>query len=382
MGGVRGRIGELIDDPPLRDRLAWRGLLRPRAREVGDTTVQASAFGLLFTVAAVAAVVAAGFDMRIVEDRRLTVAVAIGALLLALVCLVGYRRLSNGFFELVAALGIGLISLAAAASSPGAEAVFGPLYTVAVLLAMLLLRPPVAVAQAALAVVAYGIVLLARDNRFDLELLVSTTAMVAAIGGVVLVLRRRTTTIQGELSVEALTDQLTGIPNRRSFDQRFELERLRAQRSAEHLGLIICDLDHFKRVNDLGGHEAGDRALHRAAAEISDAVRAIDMTARLGGEEFGVILPGAGAAEAAEVAERIRERIREGLADGEAPLTASCGVASTAVPGADGRLFEQADRALYAAKDAGRDCTALAVDEAETRIIGGGSAVGRIRRLF
>lgn len=376
-------LGSLLSDPPLRDRLVWRGLLTPRPDENTDTELKASTFGVLLTGGAVVAVLATIFDPRLVSNDGVMVAVAAVSAILGAVCLIGYRRLPDVFFLVAAAIGIGLIVVAAGASAEGSEPVYAPVFAIAVLMVMMMFPLRAAVALTAFATVAYGALLFARDNRNDFELLISTTVMIIAFGGVIGVLRRRGAAIRGELSTEAMTDQLTGIPNRRSFDIRFALEKERTRREQSRLGLIVCDLDRFKRINDTHGHEVGDEILRFFAASLADSIRGIDLPARVGGEEFAIILPGATTEDAAAVTERIRASLSADLERAPVPFTASFGVASAPAEGTSlSALYQRADRAMYSAKRAGRDCVALALDNDETQIIGGPSPVARLRQLF
>ena len=132
----------------------------------------------------------------------------------------------------------------------------------------------------------------------------------------------------------------------------------RAARDGAPLAVVALDVDHFKRVNDAHGHAAGDAVLAAVAARAAEALRAGDLLARIGGEEFAALLPGATLEAAAEVAERVRARIGAApVPAGEARLavTVSAGVAALA-PAEDGAaLLARADARLYAAKRAGRD---------------------------
>jgi diguanylate cyclase (GGDEF)-like protein len=142
----------------------------------------------------------------------------------------------------------------------------------------------------------------------------------------------------------AQTDPLTGLPNRRAWDSRAEL----SLRDDEPLAVAMLDLDHFKRFNDTYGHLAGDRLLRDTAAAWRETLRPGDLLARLGGEEFGLLLVGRDAAAAYEITERLRESVTDGQ-------TCSAGVAVRR----PGELFEavvgRADHALYDAKAGGRD---------------------------
>ncbi len=156
-------------------------------------------------------------------------------------------------------------------------------------------------------------------------------------------------------------DPLTGLFNRNALEQR--LGELDGQPSGEAGGLshalLLCDLDHFKRVNDQLGHAAGDAVLQDVAYTMRAALRAGDSIFRVGGEEILVILPGAGEAEAIEIAERLRHEVRERRPVG-VPVTVSIGVAMSRPGGLDAdNLVSRADAALYAAKAGGRDMIAI-----------------------
>jgi diguanylate cyclase (GGDEF)-like protein len=156
----------------------------------------------------------------------------------------------------------------------------------------------------------------------------------------------------------AATDPLTKIANRRTFEQTLERELARATRADEHVSLVLVDLDHFKRLNDGLGHQAGDEVLRNAAAALACECREFDTPARYGGEEFAVILPGCGPEQAEQIAERLREAV--GAAPNVVAVTASAGVATYPSHAADSEsLVRAADAALYAAKRAGRDQTCV-----------------------
>ena len=159
----------------------------------------------------------------------------------------------------------------------------------------------------------------------------------------------------------ATTDPLTGMFNRRVFDSRLEEMSARCRRSETHLSVLMIDLDHFKRVNDTFGHEAGDEVLRQTAGVLQTCVRETDIVARLGGEEFAVLLEGADVDAATMMAERIRGSIADLRIDtdgGQIRPTTSVGCSTW--HGADTTtdrktLVEQSDQALYRAKDQGRD---------------------------
>jgi len=161
------------------------------------------------------------------------------------------------------------------------------------------------------------------------------------------------------LARDAATDALTGIANRRAFDQFLAQQTEIATRYGPPLSLIMIDIDHFKRVNDTYGHVVGDAVLRNVAARIHGLVRAADFVARWGGEEFVVALAGTTLAGAIETAERIRSAIATDssvLADGVAVrVTVSAGLAMLSRGQDSTALVGAADAALYRAKAAGRD---------------------------
>ena len=166
----------------------------------------------------------------------------------------------------------------------------------------------------------------------------------------------------------ALTDGLTGIANRRALEQEIVRICARATRSGEPFGVILADVDHFKRLNDTLGHDAGDRALIGVAKLLSERARVGDVVARYGGEEFLVLCPGADLAACGVVAESLRVAIEQHEAL-PARLTASFGVAAFPASAADpGALVRAADGALYAAKQAGRNRVAHAPSAGERAV--------------
>lgn len=160
----------------------------------------------------------------------------------------------------------------------------------------------------------------------------------------------------GEIKRTSITDRLTGLFNRRHFDERFAVEFEVARTRGRDLALLVVDIDLFKRLNDTYGHAEGDRALRKVAAILMQQLRLPDVGYRYGGEEFVVMMPGAGSESALAVAEQLRERIAAETA-ADFALTVSIGVATMEgrAPVSAEDLFRQADAALYAAKSAGRN---------------------------
>jgi len=150
-----------------------------------------------------------------------------------------------------------------------------------------------------------------------------------------------------QMQHQALTDGLTGCFNRRFFEIQLERDLHLATRMRQPVSLILLDIDHFKRVNDEHGHDAGDSALRLLAGALREEVRGVDTAARYGGEEFAIILPQAGEEGALVVAERLRSRIERTEVPGVGSITASIGVATFPL--------HANSRALYQAKRTGRN---------------------------
>ena len=150
------------------------------------------------------------------------------------------------------------------------------------------------------------------------------------------------------LAIDARTDALTGMANRRAWDDEMPSALRSAERLGHPLSVVLIDIDFFKSFNDRHGHPAGDAALREIGLRWRDLTRDIDLLARIGGEEFGLVLPGCDAREALGVADRLR-------ADMPPSLTASAGVSAWTLPMTAEQVIAEADRALYRAKRGGRD---------------------------
>lgn len=164
------------------------------------------------------------------------------------------------------------------------------------------------------------------------------------------------------LEALASIDPLTGASNRRFFLDQAAIEISRARRLGLPLSVVMLDIDFFKAVNDRHGHEAGDRVLVELARTIRATLRSGDIFARLGGEEFILMLPGQDLTEAAQMAERLRQRVETSDCEGcPAHITVSAGVTGLQGEGDRiGDLLRRADLALYQAKAQGRNQVCLA----------------------
>jgi diguanylate cyclase (GGDEF)-like protein len=223
------------------------------------------------------------------------------------------------------------------------------------------------------------------DGALDFNLLRVAAEIAAVIAFVIsfLVVDAIRRILKGKRSIErlAMTDDLTGLANRRAFLVAAEQAIAAIDGAARSPTLLIVDLDHFKRVNDLYGHRAGDQALQAAAQALARSVRDVDFVGRLGGEEFVVLLDAADEETARRAAESARAAIaamRVTTPNGEVAVTASIGCTPLVVEDSVSAALQRADEALYAAKRAGRNRIAsLAASAGERRP----SAVdGRLRR--
>jgi diguanylate cyclase (GGDEF)-like protein/PAS domain S-box-containing protein len=161
-------------------------------------------------------------------------------------------------------------------------------------------------------------------------------------------LAREREELLGRVEAMARTDELTGLPNRRAWDEELRRELARAARSGNPVCVVIMDLDHFKRFNDERGHQAGDALLSEAAIAWRVRLRVTDTIARYGGEEFAALLPDCPPGEVVQIVDRLRSATPEGQ-------TCSAGVAYWDGEESPEELVGRADAALYEAKRAGRD---------------------------
>jgi diguanylate cyclase (GGDEF)-like protein len=187
----------------------------------------------------------------------------------------------------------------------------------------------------------------------DLRLAIVWTVIASVVAFTVLRLVDEIRRQSAELERLASTDTLTGLPNRRVWEDALPRELARSVRSGAPVAIAILDLDHFKLYNDTHGHQGGDLLLKEIAAMWPGELRESDLLARYGGEEFALLLPDCGSADLEPVVEKVRQAMPSGV-------TASAGAAVWDGIEEASVLIRRADDALYAAKDAGRDRTVVA----------------------
>ncbi len=293
-------------------------------------------------------------------------AVAAAAGLIGAALALGGGRLPAWVYVAVPAAGTVLVSLALLFNGErnGGQAGGDEMYYLwVVLYTSYFLGRVITAVHVALIAAAYAVTLIAIDpGSIGMSRWLSTVGLVVGSALVVRVLSERVGRLVAELKLAARTDPLTGLPNRRAFEEHFERAVARADRTHLPFALLLADIDEFKQLNDRDGHLAGDAALATLGRVLPAELRGDDIPARVGGDEFAVLLPELGAENAKDVAPRLTAAISRRMRAAGAPLTLSFGIA---VFDRDGRTLDDltraADRALYAAKRMGTDARESAV---------------------
>jgi diguanylate cyclase (GGDEF)-like protein len=340
-------------------------------RQAPDRSLMARCLAYLFGAGAALALVAfvlpdstdlRSTDIFIPQAGYVVAAIGVVAILLA-----SFERLPTWTFHLTLVAGTALISWVIYESGDPTSA-YTMFYVWIALYAFYFFRLHQAFLQVAVVAFSYGAVLHFKEAvAVPTARWLITVGTVLAAGILVAALRNRVEILVERLSDSAKTDPLTGLLNRRGFDECFEYELERARRGSGRLCLVLLDLDHFKFVNDRFGHAVGDGALERLGDVLMATKRQTDTAARIGGEEFALLLPESDSEGAFAVCERVRERVREAFArhdfpgaGPEPPLTISLGIASFPIDGVvPPELLASADEALYEAKRQGRNRTIL-----------------------
>lgn len=249
-----------------------------------------------------------------------------------------------------------LLSVAMVRDGTGAFGGFGPLVLVPVIWASLRgRRDELAVAVLGVALVYIAPAVLIGGSRYPAGSWrsgVLFAVISATLGVTVIQLVRRVQTLLGELTEQAGTDELTGLPNRRAWEEALARELGAAATGGQPVTVVLLDIDYFKDYNDAHGHLAGDRMLRAGTSAWHAVLRNVDMLARWGGDEFGLLLPGCGVQQARQVLQRMR--------DAASDLQFSAGVAQWRPEESAHELLIAADEALYQAKAGERNTDAVA----------------------
>jgi diguanylate cyclase (GGDEF)-like protein len=277
--------------------------------------------------------------------------------LVSLVLTVG-PRLPSWALAPLGPLGVGIIAVALADTpGPGDGAV---LYVWPVLWTAFFFGRGGAIAIVACTGVAHAAVLLALpagDGYGDRWVDVMVT--VSVIAAVVHVLAQKNQELLATVMTEARTDKLTGTLNRRGFEEQSARSLAHARREGGSVAVVLVDIDLFKRVNDEWGHEVGDRVIAHLGSVLMEHCRESDVVARLGGEEFVVLLSPCDEASAVVYTQRVRRALADADSPGRPAVRISAGVAATTASPDVALLLQSADTALYEAKRTGRDKTVL-----------------------
>jgi diguanylate cyclase (GGDEF)-like protein len=279
------------------------------------------------------------------------------ALVLVPSLLVVGARLPRRWLALLGPLGVGLIAYALA-TTPGAGD-GAVLYVWPVLWMTFFFGRRGATAIVACVGVGHAAVLLELPAASSYPgRWVDVMVCVCLVAGVVLTLVNRNELLLAQLQSEARTDTLTGLLNRRGFDERARLELAHARRDGRSIAVVAFDIDYFKRINDEWGHETGDRVLARIGLLLASHSRDIDVAARIGGEEFAVLLPGSNSDDADGFTQRVHTALAAGYdPEGLPVVRVSAGIIAHERPASVEELLRGADTALYEAKRGGRNQT-------------------------
>jgi diguanylate cyclase (GGDEF)-like protein len=353
-------------DPPLRERLRWRNA----SEDGGDapaTRAMMARTAALFAGAGAFICLLGSFipGEAQFDDDVLLVAATASALLGAFLLLAFDSIPEPGFHPVVAA---GTAIATAAAYGWGTESAYGPLpYVWVTLFAFYFFTRGAALVHLALIAAAYALALVLENPvENPLDGWVATVVTLVVAGLFISMVRDHIARLFRRLSDAAHRDHLTGLLNRRGFQNVFDTELERARRADQTLSLIVGDLDRFKLVNDAHGHAAGDDVLTRVAAAIAGAKRGFDSAARVGGEEFAVLAPDCDEHGAFMLAERIKAAVHDAVMarDPGSPLTISFGISTFPLHGQSAdALLRTADQALYAAKRLGRNRSVISSAE-------------------
>ena len=341
----------------LRQRLTWKPAGERDGQEpMAGSAAKARALAYMFAAGAVLGATVIALPQLPGSEELGMLPTSASALAVAFVVLLAFERIPDWVFPALLACGTLLIG-AEIYFSGDASSAYAVLYLWVFLYAFYFLPRDQALLQAVLVAASYAAVLGLREPTSPaITRWVITIATLTAAGLLVGRLRDRVGILIARLGEAAVTDPLTGLPNRRGFEQAMHLELERAGRSRQPLSLIIGDVDWFKQVNDEHGHQEGDNVLKGLSGILERSKRRADVAARIGGEEFAVVAADTDEPGAYMLAERLRTEVERSFSEQPAAVTISFGIASFPGHGESlDDLSRAADEALYAAKGLGRN---------------------------
>ena len=336
----------------------------PVPAAVPPATVSWRLLGLLFVASGALGLATLPFDQAQPYARWPIVVIALIAVVPGLLTVLLARRIPEGLLIVGLLNCVALVS-AAVAFSGGPDSPYLLLYAWTGVEAWYFLRRRMAVAFTAASGVVTALTLgLTGDGGGVVTAWIMVFGTMVALGLVTDTLRARAERLIDVLADRAGRDMLTGLPNRRGYQERIEQEMALARRHGTPVTIILADFDGFKALNDAFGHRFGDRALVAFAQLCRDELRTPDLVSRVGGEEFAIVLPRIDERGGVATAERLRRAVRSRIhtPDGRT-VSASFGIASFPEHGCDPEvLLDHADQAMYAAKHLGRDRTVVFSD--------------------
>jgi diguanylate cyclase (GGDEF)-like protein/putative nucleotidyltransferase with HDIG domain len=363
-------------DPPLKARLRFASGTPTTTRIVEDRALMARTFAYLFGIGATLALITLLLPGAPDRAELPFAAVAVEAYLTAALFVFAYDRLPVWLFRVAPMLGSLLVALALVFGGTQATGAYALFYFWVALAAFYFFELRWAMICGALASLSYAAMIVLRPGveLGQLNWMMLTGGLL--VSGVIMDrLRSRAEHLVTQLSSTARIDILTGLPNRREFETKLRQEVARSKRVGIEFGLVRLDIDRFQPLNDSAGHHAGDLLLEQVAELMRREIRDSDTLARVGGDEFGVIVPEAAQVDTYLLAERLRKAVRDGLAGESHALTLSAGVA---IHGTHGHrpqeLTSAAEQALLAAKRLGRDRTVIFSDEVASSLLELGAA--------
>ena len=284
------------------------------AAPLDDPRSAARFLGYAYVAGAMLAIASMALPQPPGTDVAGLLAIDAAALLVGLFLLLRGPRVTDTEISAALLIGTVMVSLAIHFTS-GRSGVYSLFYVWIAIESVYFLSRRAALVQLVGVAAAFGLVLLSERPPAAEEQWLMTVGTVALAGVLVGALKANVERLIGRLASAAHTDPLTGLSNRRAFQEALELELDRARRGGRPVSLLIADLDHFKRVNDRLGHPGGDQVLKRFAGQMTRLTRNVDLPARLGGEEFALVLPEAAKHDALLVGERLRRAVKAAFVD-------------------------------------------------------------------